>query len=95
MLYANILISWTVFQHIIYHELLPRVYGRKSTEKILGKYRGYDSKVDPSATVEFSTAAFRLHSMVNLPALFLSDTCELSKGVISSSENPYVVQVRL
>jgi len=83
-----------IFQHIIFDEVLPRVYGEKSTKQILGRYTGYDSGVDASATIEFSTAAFRLHSMVNLPALFLSDTCEMSKGVLSESNMPYVKQER-
>ena len=86
-----------IFQHIVYDEVLPRVYGIEATNEILGDYHGYDSSVDASATIEFSTAAFRLHSMVNLPALFLSDTCEMSLGVISVSPDtdiPYVKQER-
>lgn len=86
-----------IFQHIIYDEVLPRIYGTEATEQILGHYQGYDSSVDASATTEFSTAAFRLHSMVNLPALFLSDTCEMNKGVIFESpatDVPYVKQER-
>lgn len=83
-----------IFQHLIYDEVLPRVYGSKATRKIIGNYNGNDPDIDPSATIEFSTAAFHLHSMVNLPALFLSGTCDMSYGVITNSTNPFVIQER-
>lgn len=83
-----------LFQHIIYDEVLPSFYGIEATNKRLGDYEGYDPTIDPSATVEFSTACFRLHSMVNLPALFLSDTCEMSQGVILEAQTPYTKQER-
>jgi hypothetical protein len=70
------------------------MYGSKATKMIIGKYKGYNSLLDALATIEFSTAAFCLHSMVNLPSLFLSKTCEMNQGVLSEMDNPFVKQER-
>jgi hypothetical protein len=48
-------------QVITYREFLPALLGQGA----LSAYRGYNAKVDPSIANEFSTAAFRLHTLIN------------------------------
>lgn len=48
-------------QVITYKEFLPALLGQGA----LTAYRGYNSSVDPSIANEFSTAAFRLHTLIN------------------------------
>jgi hypothetical protein len=48
-------------QMITYKEFLPALLGQGA----LSAYRGYNAKVDPSIANEFSTAAFRLHTLIN------------------------------
>jgi peroxidase len=48
-------------QVITYKEFLPALLGQGA----LTTYRGYNSSVDPSIANEFSTAAFRLHTLIN------------------------------
>lgn len=48
------------FQKIVYEEWLPAILGAK-----LPRYKGYDENVNPTVSVEFTTAAFRLgHTLV-------------------------------
>jgi hypothetical protein len=48
-------------QVITYKEFLPALLGQNA----LSRYRGYNPNVDPSVANEFSTAAFRLHTLIN------------------------------
>ncbi len=48
-------------QSITFNEFLPALLGKAA----IGPYQGYDPSVDPSIANEFSTAAYRLHTMVN------------------------------
>jgi hypothetical protein len=48
-------------QVITYKEFLPALLGQGA----LTTYRGYNASVDPSIANEFSTAAFRLHTLIN------------------------------
>ena len=48
-------------QAITFNEFLPALLGRGAIDA----YQGYDLFVDPSIANEFSTAAFRLHTMIN------------------------------
>ncbi len=48
-------------QVITYKEFLPALLGQSA----IAPYRGYDPNVNPSIANEFSTAAFRLHTLVN------------------------------
>ena len=48
-------------QVITYKEFLPALLGQGA----LTAYRGYNANVDPSIANEFSTAAFRLHTLIN------------------------------
>lgn len=48
-------------QAITFNEFLPALLGTGA----ISAYQGYDSMVDPSIATEFSTAGFRLHTMIN------------------------------
>lgn len=49
------------FQKIVYEEFLPAIIGSRG----LGRYSGYQPTVDPTISLEFTTAAFRFgHTMV-------------------------------
>jgi hypothetical protein len=48
-------------QVITYKEFLPALLGQGA----LAPYRGYNPAIDPSIANEFSTAAFRLHTLIN------------------------------
>jgi hypothetical protein len=48
-------------QSITFSEFLPALLG----DGAIGAYQGYDPTVDPSIANEFSTAAYRLHTMIN------------------------------
>lgn len=58
------------YQHIVYNEWLPIVIGRRYMEvfQILpygqGYYTGHDSLTEPTISNAFTTAAFRLHTLV-------------------------------
>jgi len=45
-------------QHITYEHWLPKIIGEEGM-RIMGSYQGYDPRVDPTITTEFSTAALR------------------------------------
>ena len=71
-----------MIQKITYRDWLPKILGRYGFAKYVGHYEGYKSKVNPSLTNEFSTAAFRFgHSMVR-PVMDRLDSkfCPLSIG---------------
>jgi hypothetical protein len=48
-------------QAVTYNEFLPALLGTGAIES----YRGYSAAVDPSIANEFSTASFRMHSLIN------------------------------
>ena len=54
-------ITTAEYQQIVYNEYLPLLIGPG-----LGPYRGYDPRVNPQVTQEFTTAAFRVgHSQIS------------------------------
>ncbi|CAJ0958538.1 unnamed protein product, partial [Mesorhabditis belari] len=52
-----------VTQAIVYQEFVPAILG-PFFQRLVPQYRGYDSTVNPSILNEFSSAAFRLHGMI-------------------------------
>jgi peroxidase len=56
-------------QVITYKEFLPALLGHGA----LSRYTGYDPNVDPSIANEFSTAAFRFHTLINDDVEFFGD----------------------
>jgi hypothetical protein len=62
-------------QMITFEEFLPRLLGKNR----IGRYKGYDSKIDPRISNVFATAAYRFgHSMLNSQLLRHSedDDCD-------------------
>ena len=54
-------ITTAEYQNVVYSEFLPQLLGN-----VIPTYSGYDAKVDPRITTEFSDAAFRVgHSQVS------------------------------
>lgn len=54
-----------VMQHITYEHWLPKVLGSRGMQ-LIGRYKGYNSSVDPSILNEFASAAFRFgHTLIN------------------------------
>jgi peroxidase len=56
-------------QSITYNDWLPALMGRNA----LTPYQGYNSNVNPSISVEFSSAAFRLHTLLDDEVEFLDN----------------------
>ncbi len=56
-------------QSITYNEWLPALMGNNA----LTPYRGYNPNVNPSISVEFSSAAFRLHTLLDDDVEFLDN----------------------
>jgi hypothetical protein len=56
-------------QSITYNEYLPAMMGNNA----LTNYRGYNAKVNPSIDVEFASAAFRLHTLLDDDVEFLNN----------------------
>jgi len=56
-------------QSITYNEWLPALMGANS----LTQYQGYNPKVNPSVDVEFASAAFRLHTLLDDDVQFLDN----------------------
>ena len=52
------------WQHIVYNEYLPEILGPQGME-VLGRYQGYNDKMDATIINSFATAAFRFgHSQI-------------------------------
>ncbi len=78
-------------QAITFNEFLPALLGRRGVDA----YVGYDSTVDPSIANEFSTAAFRMHTLINDDVKFFgNDGREVRDGVslAESFFNPALLQ---
>ena len=56
-------------QSITYNEWLPALMGQNA----LAPYQGYNPNVNPSISVEFSSAAFRLHTLLDDEVEFLDN----------------------
>ncbi|XP_021379773.1 peroxidasin homolog isoform X1 [Mizuhopecten yessoensis] len=59
----------SMMQHITYNHWLPNIIGPRGMD-MLGPYKGYDPKVDPTITNEFATAAMRFGHALVQPVIF-------------------------
>lgn len=62
-----------LIQHIVFDEYLPYLVGKQNFDKFIGDYEGYDSKTNANIINEFSSAGYRLHSLVNYPFVMKDD----------------------
>lgn len=69
-------------QVITFKEFLPALLGRNA----LDPYRGYNPNVDPSIANEFSTAAFRLHTLINDDVEFFGNDGRAVRDEVELSE---------
>jgi hypothetical protein len=69
-------------QVITYKEFLPALLGQGA----LAPYRGYNPSVDPSIANEFSTAAFRLHTLINDDVEFFGNDGRAVRDEVPLSE---------
>jgi peroxidase len=79
-------------QSITYNEFLPAMLGSKAVTK----YKGYNSRTNPSVSAEFSTAAFRVgHTFVNGNIDFFNNDGSESHDPVdfnASADNPAVLE---
>jgi hypothetical protein len=78
-------------QVITYKEFLPALLGQGA----LTAYRGYNPNVNPSIANEFSTAAFRLHTLINDDVEFFDNDGRAVREEVELSEaffNPALLQ---
>lgn len=69
-----------LIQKITFEEFLPKMLGKKAYNKLIGEYKGYDSKINPEIVLEFASAGFRVghpllvskHPLVSLHGRTLS-----------------------
>lgn len=69
-------------QSITYNEFLPALLGTGAVDR----YRGYNANVDPSIANEFSTAAFRMHSLINDDVEFFGNDGRAVRDEVSLAE---------
>jgi peroxidase len=69
-------------QSITYNEFLPALLGAD----VLSDYQGYDATVDPSIANEFSTAAFRMHTLINDDVEFFGNDGRAVRDEITLAE---------
>ena len=78
-------------QAITFNEFLPALLGRG----VVDRYEGYDSSIDPSIANEFSTAAFRMHTLINDDVEFFGNDGRAVRDEITLAEsffNPALLQ---
>jgi hypothetical protein len=73
------------FQHMVMNEWAPAMFGPLSSR--LTPYSNYKPHVNPSIVSTFSSAAFRIHTMLNLPLLMLDANGQMVHGIAKVMTN--------
>lgn len=73
------------FQHMVMNEWAPAMFGPLARK--LHPYSNYKPHVNPAVISTFSSAAFRLHTMLNLPLLMLDSENKLVYGIAKEMKN--------
>lgn len=54
-----------LIQKITYNDYLPILLGPKAYKEMIGDYKGYNSSINPTLEIEFTTAGYRFgHSLL-------------------------------
>jgi hypothetical protein len=81
--------KWNIaqFQNIMAYELIPALVGERQFRRHFGDYEGYNRHQSPNIFNFFSTAAFRLHTLLNLPNLVIEANCSMILGELKNLTN--------
>jgi peroxidase len=54
-----------IIQKIVYYDYLPRIFGKRVYDIVVGEYLGYDPRINPGVNNAFATAAYRYgHTLI-------------------------------
>ena len=54
-----------IIQKIVYYDYLPKIFGKRVYDIVVGEYLGYDPRINPGVNNAFATAAYRYgHTLI-------------------------------
>lgn len=67
-----------LWQHIVFDEYIPELIGKANFNKYIGPYK-YEKNTSPNVYTEFSSAGYRLHSLVYYPFVLMDEKGKILK----------------